>query len=476
MDYDTIKKNLARLATRATGLEVTGFAALPPSGSARRYYRLQMADNSTLIGTYAENRYENQTFIYLAKHFEAMGLNVPKILAVATNGRFYIQSDLGSTTLFDIIASPDKFPNCSVEKLVEQCLTQLVRFQVDGANNLDHSMLRPAQCFNRRTVMWDLNYFKYNFLKLNALTIDERTLEDEFDALADYLLLDDLTFFQYRDFQSRNVMMLDNELYFIDFQGGRLGPCLYDVASFLYQAQANFSEEFRAQMFDFYLNALAQRTTVRADELRQRFPVIVAFRILQTLGAYGFRGLFEGKPHFIKSIPTALHNLLEIKSPLFENLMPYTLKLVQFVANEYVTKKTDIQSPDLTVHIFSLSLKKGYPPLDPLHGGGFVFDCRSLPNPGRVPGLMEQCGRDAAVIDFLDRSAKVNIFMRNAEALVLQAITNFRTRNFNFLSVAFGCSGGRHRSVYCANRLANSLAKIQGVKVEVVHNELGPND
>lgn len=476
MTTNNILSTLKALAFSKIGVEAENVVPLPKSGSSRQYYRINFQKSESIIGVYSPNVQENRTFIYLANHFASLKLNVPKILAVSNCECFYLQYDLGTVSLFDIFSNPNNTCDTEIKVMAKNALTELVKFQVEGPTMLNTEMLYPISTFCKRSVMWDLNYFKYDFLKPLNIEIDEVALEDDFESLANYLLNDDLCYFQYRDFQSRNIMVNNNNLYFIDFQGGRLGPCLYDVASFLYQARAQFSDQFRQEMLLFYIDSLAQKKQVNRDELIERFPVVVAFRIMQTLGAYGFRGFFEGKPHFMLSISTALANLKKVLAQLPKNIIPYITGLVQSIDVTRFEIPSEPSHKGLTVHISSISLKNGYPKVDAQHGGGFVFDCRSLPNPGRIDRFKSLNGTDIEVIDYLRQLPEVEKYMSNVESLVIDAVNNFKERNFSYLSVAFGCTGGQHRSVYCANLLASRLRQFEGIKIEVKHTQISQSN
>ncbi|MCB8964474.1 MAG: phosphotransferase [Bacteroidales bacterium] len=439
---------------------------LPASGSSRIYFRLYGSGTSS-IGVFNNDVDENRAFIYLSKHFANNKMNVPEVVAISSCEKYYLQTDLGSVSLFDLISKSDP----SLDGLLEQAVRQLVQFQVKGADGLDSSKCFPIPSFDRRSVMWDLNYFKYNFLKPSGIFFSEVKLEDEFNRLADILLAEDLNFFHYRDFQSRNIMVKDSQLFFIDFQGGRLGPCLYDVASFLYQAKAGFSPELRAKLFNVYINELATLRQIDAVHLRRIFPFMVMFRIVQTLGAYGFRGFFEKKAHFMQSIPNAIINYLELAESFSVDEFSYITSLLK----EYrlLIPKNDVDEPDgLTISITSFSLKKGYPDIHPSHGGGFVFDCRFLPNPGRIDRYKSLTGLDSEVVDYLDEIEEVAVFNNRVFDIVSSAIDNYIQRDFKYLAVAFGCTGGQHRSVYCTNLLARKLSQRYNVNMVVKHREL----
>lgn len=460
---------LIALFKKVYGGVPTGIQPIQRSGSSRIYYRLMIGDFSC-IGTFNPNARENEAFIYLSAHLDSKSIPVPKVLVVSECGQYYLQTDLGSTSLMDIINSPEYTPD-TVKPLLHSTLESLIRFQVDGYNGLDKGKIYPLVSFDRKSVFWDLYYFKYCFLKTSGAVFDEVKLEDSLDYLADVVLNCDLDYLQFRDFQSRNVMILNNRPYFIDFQGARVGPGLYDLASFLYQAKANFSSPAREALLEFYLNGLSKFRAIDPKKMKDRLPYLAVFRMLQTLGAYGFRGLVERKPHFIESIPQAIGNLdIELKK-LSDHKLYYLSGLIEQLKQRFPQLNVD-KSNGLTVQIWSFSLKNGYPPLHPEHGGGFVFDCRSLPNPGRCQEFQEYSGLDEPVKQYLAQSTEVQNFIGQTFSLVKDAVSNYSIRGFKHLSVAFGCTGGQHRSVYCAEMLAELLADIPGVEVKVKHLEL----
>lgn len=445
-------------------------SALPRSGSPRMYYRL-VGEDGSVIGVYNADVEENKTFIYLTRHFASKGLNVPELVAQSEDEQYYLLSDLGDNTLLSVMTC---LPTDQRMALLRDALRELVRFQTDGAENLDFRRCYPVTGFDRRSVMWDLNYFKYSFLKPFGIAFNESKLEDDFETLADFLLHDDMNYFHYRDFQSRNIMVNGDRLFFIDYQGGRRGPCLYDVASLLFQAKAGIEPHQRETLFEFYLDELSLNRSIERDTLRKRFGAFAFFRIIQTLGAYGFRGFFERKSHFMQSIPLALSNL----HFLIENdQIGITVSYLKDILNAVLENHARLYEQNryvegLTIEVSSFSFRNGYPASHPEHGGGFVFDCRLLPNPGRLNQYKPLTGLDEPVAKYLDGRAEVEEFIGGALDLITKAINSYRQRGFEYLSVAFGCTGGQHRSVYCANRMANALRRIDGINVNIHHREL----
>ena len=450
---------------------------LKQQGSNRVYTREQDGDR-TIIRVQGTNRDENRAFIYMARHFHALGLPVPELYWVSEDEMSYTQQDLGDTILFDHL---DDIP------LLERTIRALAHMQVEGAKDFDWSVCFPVPAFDERSIRWDLNYFKYCFLKGTKIEFSEPKLEDEFDKIVSRLTShspeDGLTSntFMYRDFQSRNVMVKDGQPYFIDFQGGRRGPTQYDVASFLWQAKANFSPELRAHLIDEYLDELEKITitnnqspiTNRASWL-SALPHFVLFRTLQVLGAYGYRGYFERKQHFLESIPLALKNLKEILAQLPE--YPYLRELAERLPiNQIIpnTPITPITPNNLTVTIYSFSFKKGLPADESGNGGGYIFDCRSTHNPGKYEQYKTLTGLDQPVIDFLEQDGEILTFLESVYALVDHHAERFIERDFTNLQVAFGCTGGQHRSVYCAEHLAQHLKAKYNVTIHLIHRERG---
>lgn len=318
---------LITLYKQYTGQRHETIEPLTGSGSNRRYYRMKGCQN--LIGVCGESIEENRAFIYMARHFRSKEIPVPEVLAVSDDESCYIQEDLGDMLLFNAIAdgrSTGKFNNHEKE-LIRKSITVLPAIQFKGAEGMDFGMCYPLSDFNSRTVMWDLNYFKYCFLKATGINFNENSLEDDFEAFTNILLGVPSETFMYRDFQSRNVIIKDEEPYFIDFQGGRKGPVYYDVASFLWQAKANFNNDLREEMIDTYINEARKFTNINPADFKSTLRHFVIFRTMQVLGAYGFRGLLERKAHFIESIPYALNNLQTLfKQQL--NEYPYLSRLL----------------------------------------------------------------------------------------------------------------------------------------------------
>ena len=454
-----------------TGTALTEIMELPASGSNRRYFRLK-GGNISLIGAIGTNLQENHSFIYLAKHFREKGLRVPAVLAVSEDGSAYIQEDLGDQVLFGMVAQGREsgLYGSMETDLLRRTIEQLPRLQFLGAKGLDWKNCYPQEAFDARMVDFDLNYFKYCFLKATGLEFNEIQLQEDFEKFKADLLQEDDNTFLYRDFQARNVMIKDGEPWFIDFQGGRRGPIYYDVASFIWQARSRFPEDLKQDLIRTYLRALQQFKQVDEQEFRKRLRLFVLFRTLQVLGAYGFRGYFEKKPHFLASVPFALSNLRKLLETPFEDY-PYLNELLGKLAS--MPELNEIpQDNRLSVHIYSFAFKKGIPADTTGNGGGYVFDCRSVNNPGKYEYYRQFNGTDPEVIKFLEDDGEVFTFLDSVYKLVDAHAKRFIERKFTNLQVCFGCTGGQHRSVYCAEHLARHLMDKFDIKVTVTHREL----
>ncbi len=463
-------KSLLKLYESHFGHPADSIDELPSSGSNRRYFRLN-GPSGHVIGVVGTNVLENRAFLEFDRHFASKGLPVPTVLAVAPDGMSYLQTDLGDTLLFNSIEKGRLTRVFSPEEreLLVKTIRRLPDFQFAGADGLNFNLCYPAAEFDRRSIMWDLNYFKYCFLKATGIDFEEDALEDDFNNLADVLLRSDSSTFMYRDFQSRNVMIKDGEPWFIDFQGGRHGPYYYDVASFLWQAKANFSDEMRHELILEYIDSMSRYRDVDTAHFLECLRHFVLFRTLQVLGAYGFRGYFEKKPHFMQSVPYAIANLRALLRKPFEEY-PYLTDLLERLVN--MKQFTDeLQKRQLTVRVLSFAYKKGIPNDPTGNGGGFVFDCRAVNNPGKYDRYKPFTGLDRQVIDFLETDGEVLTFLDHCYALVDASVARYIQRGFTNLSVAFGCTGGRHRSVYCAQHMAEHISKKFNVKVELLHRE-----
>ncbi len=454
---------------------------LPLSGSDRRYVRLG-GPGGTVMGTWHRHDAENRAFVSFARHFRAQGLPVPEILADNLDQGVYLQEDLGDDSLLDRLLEERRGLPSGAEPeraldLYRQALRELARLQVTGGDGLDWSLCQHGDLFDRQAVLSDLNYFKYYFLKPHKVEFDERALENDFEALSAFLLQGPGEFFLYRDFQARNILVKDERVRFIDFQGGKKGPLGYDVASLLYQAKADLPETVREKLLDGYLVALRELVAVDEADFRERFRGFVLLRGLQVLGSYGFRGLFEKRRHFLDSIPYGLENIRRwLSGPALPIPMPELLRSLSGlcspeIAGRYAPPLRKEEASVVHVEVMSFSYKKGLPDGHPEHGGGFVFDCRGIDNPGRSPEFRPLTGLDAPVADFLRARTEMPAFLEAVFALVDRHFENFRTRGHDRFSVWFGCTGGRHRSVFAANALSEHFRKKYGVEVALRHRE-----
>ena len=463
---------LTALFRSYTGRDAEKCLALSPSGSRRRYFRLTGGDIA-LIGVYGTDLDENRAFIALSGHFRSKGLRVPEVLTVSDDGMCYLQQDLGDVLLYDALAEARRTGVYGPEEraLLLRAVSELPAIQVEGARGLDFSVCYPSDAFNARMVDFDLNYFKYCFLKPTSVEFNEEMLQDDFERLKSDLLQDVPEAFMYRDFQARNIMLHDGELWYIDFQGGRRGPLEYDLASFAWQARARYPEDLRRALVNTYIDALGKHMPVDRDVFLERLRIFVLFRTLQVLGAYGFRGRIEKRSHFLESIPYALENLRELVSTPFERY-PY---LSGVLARLVQAGPGLPQQPDglLHVHIYSFSYKKGIPEDLSGNGGGYVFDCRSVHNPGKYERFRSMTGLDKEVQDFLEEDGEIYTFLGHVFPLVDAHVDRFVSRGFTHLQVSFGCTGGQHRSAYSAQKLAEHLASRPGVRVHLHHRELG---
>lgn len=443
---------------------------LSASGSNRKYFRLE-GKTHTVIGVEGTSLEENRAYIEMSKHFHTAGIPVPRLLAQSEDGMYYIQEDLGDTLLFDYIADGRKTGvfHENEKKMLRKTMRKLAEIQIKGSKDLDFTICYPQAEFNGRSILWDLNYFKYCFLKATGLDFQENRLEDDFDRLSEVLLRSKSNTFMYRDFQSRNVMIKDNEPYFIDFQGGRKGPLYYDVASFLWQAKAKYSPELREELLQTYLGALKELMPVDETDFRRQLNHFILFRILQVLGAYGYRGYFEKKPHFLQSIPYAMENLREIlKNDIPE--YPYLTEVLKRMTDLKQFREISISRP-LVVRVYSFSYKKGIPNDDSGNGGGFVFDCRAVNNPGKYERYTHLTGLDDSVIKFLEEDGEITRFLDNAYNIVDASVQRYKDRGFTNLMISFGCTGGQHRSVYSAQKMAEHINQKFNVEVQLVHRE-----
>ena len=460
-----IIEDLQHLYQTYTGVAAETITELPSSGSNRRYFRLTGTQN--LIGVYGTSIEENNAFLYMAAHFRKKGLPVPEVYCVSADKTCYLQEDLGDTLLFNAIEKGRTTSVFSEEEkeLLRKTIRLLPAIQFAG----DFSHCYPQPEFNQRSILWDLNYFKYCFLKATGLEFQEDKLEDDFQKMSDVLLRSSSATFMYRDFQSRNVMIKDDKPWFIDFQGGRKGPFFYDVASFLWQAKAQYPDTLKKELLEEYIDALCKYKPVDREYFFSQLHHFVLFRTLQVLGAYGFRGYFEKKPHFIQSVPYAIENLRQLLRDEYPEY-PYLCSVLRELT-ELKQFKDELKKRQLTVKVMSFAYKKGIPDDPTGNGGGYVFDCRAVNNPGKYERYKPFTGLDEPVIRFLEEDGEIFPFLEHAYALVDASVKRYMERGFSNLSVCFGCTGGQHRSVYSAQHTAEHLNRKFGVKVVLIHRE-----
>jgi aminoglycoside/choline kinase family phosphotransferase len=443
-------------------------------GSGRKIIRLSGGKVSA-IGILYNVREENAAFLEFSRHFRKHGLPVPEIYAEDLDQGAYLEQDLGDTSLFEFLSNHrtgDQIAPAVVEAY-RKVIATLPRFQIEAGRDLNYKVCYPRGSFDRQSIGWDLNYFKYYFLRLAGIPFSEQALEDDFRSLTKFLLSAKRDYFLYRDFQSRNVMLHDGQPFFLDYQGGRKGALQYDVASLLYDAKADLPPELRHKLLDHYLDTLAGFVDVKREAFMQHYYAYVYIRIMQALGAYGFRGFYERKVHFLQSVPYALKNLrwLLHNAALPIALPTLTAAFHSMLASEKLQGLAS-DADNLVVRIFSFSFHRGLPKDESGNGGGFVFDGRSLPNPGREERFQTLTGRDALVIDYLNQQESVHQFLASVMSLVDASVNSYQRRGFKNLMVSFGCTGGQHRSVYLAEQVTKRLRGRNGVEVVLRHREL----
>ena len=478
---DKKKELLTNLYQQWSNEPVLEFTPLPPSGSYREYYRLKGLEKCA-IAVYNSDRKENRAFIEFTRHFAEVGLPVPKIFAEDLDKDIYLIEDFGNITLFSYLTEmrgEEEF-NEKVVHIYKKVIDMLPRFQIEAGKNLNYNVCYPRAQFDKQSMMWDLNYFKYYFLKLGKIPFDEQTLETDFHTFADYLLEADCSYFFYRDFQSRNIMIKNGEPYFIDYQGGRKGALQYDLASLLFDAKADLPHKVRAELLQYYISVVKKYTEIEESEFIQMFFGYVLIRIMQALGAYGFRGFYEKKEHFLKSIPFAIDNLSWLLNTVsFPIKIPSLIDALKGVVNSKEFRligEVRKVSNKLEVSLFSFSYRQSIPQDHSGNGGGFVFDCRAIHNPGRYNQYKMLTGKDEAVKKFLQEESDAEEFLSNVFAIVKQTINVYIKRKFAHLMISFGCTGGQHRSVYCTNQMAEYLKSIPEIDVKVRHIELEKKD
>lgn len=451
------------------------FVALPAAGSSRKYYRLSSDSTPTVIGCIGSDADENRAFIYLACHLRAQGINTPRVLAQSDDALCYLTEDFGDVSLFDAIESgrASGLFQDKERKLLGDAVRGLAHIQIDGAVGLDFEKCYPSAKFDSQLVQWDLNYFKYCFLKVVDTAFDELALQADFDALtAELCTKGPAEGFLYRDYQSRNIMVTaDGTLGFIDFQGGRRGPVEYDVASLLWQARANIPEALRRDLVEEYLDEMKHiLPDFDIDAFRRRLPLFVLLRTLQVLGAYGLRGLAQRKSIFATQIPAAMVTLRTLLEQGVIRQWPALEQVCHSVADDIRWQPRE-NDKSLTVTVISFSYRKGVPDDPSGNGGGFVFDCRGVHNPGRYDQYKALTGMDMPVRKFLESDGEITRMLANVRKILEPSVNRYKLRGFTDLQVCFGCTGGRHRSVYGAEETARWLSEQFNIKVRLIHRE-----
>jgi aminoglycoside/choline kinase family phosphotransferase len=467
--------NIKALFATYSSDPITGIEKIPQSGSNRMYFRVLTAGDS-YIATYNENIRENRTFVYYSRHFRQQGCPVPEIYCVNDSYTLYLQEDFGDKSLLAELEQQGH--NDESYAFFRQSLDALATLQIRGDEGLDYDWAITSREFGKQAILSDLLYFKYYFLDTLEIPYDKEKLIDDFEALSTYLTHVDHKYFMFRDFQSRNIMLSEGRVHFIDFQGGMKGALQYDVASLLWQAKAELSDAWKDSLLDYYMDRVEEILGTKLDRVSfvSQYNGYVLIRLLQVLGAYGFRGLFERKAHFLTSIPLALRNLkwfighkqIGIALPEFERLLDLTVQ--DGVIGRFEPVQADENTP-LVVHIHSFSYRKSIPADESGNGGGFVFDCRGILNPGRIAEFKQLTGRDKPVKDFLEQQTRMPEFLNGIYNILDISVEDYIKRGFANLSVSFGCTGGQHRSVYGADALARHLRNKYNVKVELRHIE-----
>jgi len=470
-----IESKLNRLFTNHFENEkILSCLQLPVSGSSRRYFKITGSVNKA-IGALNNDIRENIAFLEFSKSFLSNGINVPRIYEVSSDKTYYLLEDLGSMTLYDYLTETRKKEDFSANiiNIYKKVLTELPKIQITAGKNINYKVCYPRAAFDRQSMIWDLNYFKYYFLKLAKIPFNEQLLENDFMSFTDFLLKADNSFFLYRDFQSRNIMINKEKIGFIDYQGGRKGPLQYDLASLLYDAKADIPHSVRKELYSFYLKELKKYHSVKQSDFELYYPGYILIRILQSMGAYGYRGFYEKKEHFLKSIPFAIDNMKQILNdyPSFEKFPELYNSLKKITESNYLIS-LGTPKKKLIIDVCSFSYKKGIPEDTSGNGGGFVFDCRAVHNPGRYEPYKRLTGKDPKVKQFLEEKSEMSEFLVPIFSLLDQTIDKYIARGFTHLNVCFGCTGGQHRSVYAAEKTALHLKKKYPVYVNIVHREL----
>jgi aminoglycoside/choline kinase family phosphotransferase len=427
------------------------------------------------IGTWNEDEKENRAFIEFSKHFKDEEINVPEIYDHDFTKGIYLQEDLGDMTLFQFLTETRAMEGFSrkIIELYRKVVRELPKIQIIAGKNINYDFCYPRKYFDRQSMMWDLNYFKYYFLKLAKIPFNEQSLEDDFETFTDYLLNADSSFFMFRDFQSRNIMIREGEPWFIDYQGGRQGPLQYDLASLLFDGKADIPQQVREELAEAYLDELNKVQLFDRKKFMEYYYGFVLIRIMQAMGAYGFRGFYEKKEHFLKSIPYALDNLdIVLNKAEFPIEMPELIRVLRSLPRSEQLQKITSKETKLTILVTSFSYKNGIPNDPSGNGGGFVFDCRALNNPGKYEEYKAVNGKDDSVIKFFEKDGETEDFLNPIFFIVDRSVEKYLEWKFTHLVVSFGCTGGQHRSVYSAERMASHLKAKYPVDVILHHTEL----
>ncbi len=469
-----LKQHIALLFESWAGESVLELETLPQSGSDRQYFRVK-STNHQALAAYNPSSSENKTFVDYTAHFRARGLALPEVYATDLEHDIYLLQDLGDNVLLNFLQANragEKINDAAIQ-YYKKALAKLAYMQIKGSEGLDIEAYHSLAAFGQQAMLWDSQYFKYCFLKPKNVEFDEHLLENDFRTLSQYLASEQPSFFMFRDFQARNILLKGEEVYFIDYQGGKRGPLQYDVVSLLFQAKANLPNPLRQELLEHYIGEASKYIPLDADEFKDKYYAFALIRTLQVLGAYGFKGLYQGKAHFISSIPYALKNLSWLLTNIdFPIQIDHLKDVLQRLVEQELQPKPKIEEENvLTVRVQSFSYKRGIPEDPSGNGGGFVFDCRFIHNPGRYEPYKKLTGRDQAVIDFFKENSTIHEFVKKVEQIVEEAVETYIERGFSSLCINFGCTGGQHRSVFSADYIAKHLQEKYPIKVLLHHRE-----
>lgn len=454
---------------------------VPPSGSNRVYYILNNQEH-TAVGVYGPDLKENRTTFYFTELFQKHVLPIPAVLKESSKKGFYLIEYLEGPSLLDMVLSEGHTDK--IKDVYKKTIEYLVRFQIDILEDVDFSMCHAAEEFDEDQIMADLMYFKYYFLDLHGVDYNRVELFKELKDIAGRLSKVQPKTFMYRDFQGRNVLVNENEEpTFIDFQGGMKGLPQYDIASLLWQARAELPVDWKRELFNYYFEVISKSgkwLSLNEIEFRKTYFDCVLLRILQTLGAYGFRGKIEGKEHFLQSIYPALNQLKSfLDDGTTHNITPCLRGVLEQLCSSKIMSlyqpvgDTSLVNTDkLKIKIFSFSYKKGTAQDLSGNGGGFVFDCRGILNPGRQEAYKTLTGKDTEVVQYLEQQTQMPEFLNHVYAILDLHVSDFLSRGFEHLTISFGCTGGQHRSVYAAEHTAKYLSDKFGLEhIDLVHLE-----